>query len=138
MTMIPFPLDLLKPRHAILSGEAGNAALEILLCPFYWQGELVDTSIRLDGIALPEVTLRPLLGQSFEFPLNPDENAIDGSIYLDHRHHPVDVNRLVFNRTRQNSATVVIKGCYVFEHEGLGEYANTPFTFGVAISASAI
>lgn len=133
-----FPLDLLRARHAVISGEPGDASIEVLLRPFLWNDQLIDTSIRLDGIDLPTVILGQLVDKTFQFPLNPNEGAIDGTIYLENRHHPVDVSRITFNRSRQDGATVVIKGTYVFEFEGLGDYDNTSFTFGVSVSSCAV
>ncbi len=136
--MKQFPNGILKARHAIISGHPREASIEVLLRPFYWNEELIDTSIRLDGIDLPDVVLRQLVGKTFEFPLNPDAGAIDGSIYLDNKHHPVDVKQLAFDCSRHEGANVVIKGTYVFEYEGLGDYGNMPFVFGVAVSSRAV
>ena len=115
-----------------------NASIEILLRPFHYQDQLIDTSIRLDRIELPDVFLRSLVDRSFQFPVNPDDKAIDGSLYLDNRHHPVDVTQLSFKRSRTSGVTLVINGTYVFEYEGLGDYANTAFTLAVDLSSRAI
>ncbi|MGB4812802.1 MAG: hypothetical protein WBP13_10055 [Methylophilaceae bacterium] len=133
-----FPLSVLKPRHAILSGEPHHASLQILLIPFFWKSELVDTSIQLDGIDLPSIHLSDLADRSFNFPLNPDENAIDGSIYLDSSHHPVDVSSIGFVRSRHDGLKVLIKGTYVFEFERLDQYSNTPFNLGISVSTCVV
>ncbi len=128
----------LSARHAILSGTPEEVSIEILISPFLWEQEIVDTSIRLDGIELPSNMLKDLAGKSFEFPLNPDEGYIDGSIYLGGAHHPVDVSSLSFNRSRDGHLTLVVKGVYVFEFEGLDDLPNTPFTLAASVSSCAI
>jgi len=136
--MDAFPIKALRPRHAILSGEPGCVSITILIKPFVWDAEITDTSIRLDGIELPSVHLADLAGKSFTFPINPEEGYIDGSIYLGSAHHPVDVTALSFPRARDGGLSVVVRGTYVFEHEGLADLRNTPFTFGAGVSSCAI
>jgi len=138
--MDAFPLKALKPRHAILSGEPDCASLDILLAPFLWDGQIVDTSIRLDGIGLPSVHLADLAGKSFAFPCNPEEGYIDGSIYLGSRHHPVDVTALSFPRARDGGLSVVVKGTYLFDPwcEWLAELRHAPLAFGVRVSSGAV
>jgi len=55
--MDAFPIKAPRPRHAILSGEQGCVSITILIKPFVWNAEIIDTSIRLDGIELPSVHL---------------------------------------------------------------------------------
>ncbi len=126
----------LKPRHAVIAGEPGCASIHIDMAPFVCDGELIDTSIRLDGVDIP-VHLRELLGKSYTFAVGEDAE-IDGSIYLDHAHHPVDISSLTFHAGRDGSVTMVVKGVYLFEFEGLHGLKNTPFTFGVGVSSGAI
>ncbi|NUO76070.1 MAG: hypothetical protein HOQ32_08650 [Lysobacter sp.] len=131
------PKDL-KPRHAILSGAPGDVSITILLRPFLREGEIVDTSIRLDGIDLPSNLLRDLAGKSFDFPVNPDDGYIDGSIYLESAHHPVDVTSLNFSAARDGSLTLIVKGVYVFDFEGLDDLERVPFTLAAAVSSCAV
>jgi hypothetical protein len=56
---------------------------------------------------------------------------IDGSIYLDGVHHPVDVTQLYFS-----NSSVKMVGVFVFEFEGLGDYCNTSFEFIVPIEST--
>ena len=136
--MEKFSIRDLKARYAILSRTAGDVSITILMKPFLRGMDVVDTSIRLDGIDLPSNRLSDLAGKSFAFPANPEDGYIDGSIYLDNRHHPVDVTALSFNRSRDGDLTLVVKGVYVFELEGLDGLSNTPFTFGVTVSSTAV
>lgn len=136
--MANFPVKLLQPRHAFLFGAADAASMEILLRPFLHEGALVDTSIRLDGIALPSLQLRDLAGQHFVFPLNSEDGSIDGSILLEHAHHPVDVASLTFHASRDGALTVVAKGVYVFDFEGLDDLGKVPFTLAARVSTCAL
>ncbi|MBF5006459.1 hypothetical protein [Diaphorobacter caeni] len=130
--------SLLKARHAILSGEPGDASLYVMLTPFLHAGELIDTAIRLDGIELPSVMLAPLAGKSFDFPVNPDDGYIDGSVYLANAHQTVDVTRLEFHRSRHDGLTVVIRGVYRLDPASLPGARDTPFTLNAAVSSSAL
>ncbi|MBO9828247.1 hypothetical protein J7373_08330 [Xanthomonas sp. A2111] len=136
--MSTFSPSLLQPRHAILSGLPEDAALEILLRPFLHAGEIVDTSIRLDGIALPSLRLGELAGKRFDFPRNPQDGYIDGSLYLAGTHHPVDVDTLAFNRSRDGQLTLVAKGVYAFDVEGLDDLGKVPFTLAAQVSSCAL
>lgn len=131
------PVDL-KARHAILSGDPGNVSLTILMSPFLAGQALVDTSICLHGASLPSNLLSDLADKSFEFPVNPQEGYIDGSICVDGRHHPVDVTSLAFNRSRAGGLTLLVKGTYMFAFEGLAGLGDTPFTIAAPVSSCAV
>ena len=131
------PKDL-KARHAILSGMPGDVSIKILMNPFLRDQKIVDTSIRLDAINLPSNMLRDLEGKSFEFPTNPNDGYIDGSIYLENSHHPVDVTSLNFSKSRDGQLTLIVKGVYVFDFEGLDSLGNTPFTLAATVSSCAV
>lgn len=136
--MEDFSAKELKARHAILSGMPGDVSITILMRPFLRHQEIVDTSIRLDAIDLPSNRLGDLAGKSFEFPTNPDEGYIDGSIYLDNKHHPVDVTSLNFSKSRDGLLTLVVKGVYVFDLEGVDSPGNTPFILAATVSSCAV
>jgi len=136
--MSTFSPSVLKPRHAILSGLPDAAALEILLRPFLHAGEIVDTAIRLDGIVLPSLRLGELAGKRFDFPRNPQDGYIDGALYLAGAHHPVDVETLSFNLARDGRLTLVVKGVYAFDVEGLDELGEVPFTLAARVSSCAL
>jgi len=140
--MEDFSPKKLKFRHAILSGMPGDVSIEILMHPFLWNQAIVDSSIRLDGIDLPSNMLSDLAGKSFEFPIDSDEGSIersiDGSIYLDNAHHPVDVTSLNFSKSRDGQLTLIVKGAYVFDFEGLDGLGKIPFTLAAAVSSRAV
>ncbi len=128
----------LKARHAVLAGTPGNVSIQILMAPFLENQEIVDASIHLDGIDLPSSMLKDLAGKSFEFPVNPHDGYIDGSIYLDNAHHPVDVTSLSFSRSRDGQLKLIVQGIYVFDFEGLNDLGNIPFTLATVVSSCAV
>jgi hypothetical protein len=117
-----FPFDLIQPTKCLLDGKTGAASIEVGLLPFVFNGVVVETSIQLSSIAIPSISVVELQGRSFDFPVNPASGYIDGSIYLDGAHHPVDVTKLSFT-----IASVKLVGMFVFEFEGLPDYRNTAF-----------
>ena len=136
--MTESPLARFQPKIALLSGTPDNARLEVLLAPFTLGSELVDTSIRLDHIALPSLVLADLVGKSLNFPINPAPGCIDGLIYLAKAHHPVDVTAMSFHVAREGGMSVVLKGCIDFEREGEKAWGRMPFAFGVRLASCAV
>jgi hypothetical protein len=120
--MKQFPVNLFQPKKCVLAGKIGAATIEISLLPFMYNEVMVETSIQLCNIAIPSVKLAELCGRTFDFSVNPTAGYIDGSMYLDGVHHPVDITRLSFS-----NADVNLVGMFVFEFEGLAEYCNTSF-----------
>ena len=86
--------------------------------------------------------LRDLAAKSFEFPIDSDEGSIegsiDGSIYLDNAHHPVNVTSLSFSKSRDGQLTLIVKGVYVFDFEGLDGLGRIPFTLAAAVRSRAV
>ena len=68
----------------------------MFLKPFIWNEEIVNTSIRLDGINFEDLTFQELSGKSFEFKTSPKDGYIDGSVYLESMHNPIDVTLISF------------------------------------------
>ena len=95
--------------------------------PFELDGDDVETSIRLEGIDLPTLNWSDLEGQEFAFPANPDQGYIDGSVYMDSAHHPVDVTSIRFDHATDTQPQVTISGVLNLEYEGLRDYANAVF-----------
>lgn len=116
--MPAFPVALLHPLVAHLSAStihAHGADLEIELAPFVLGGAPVRTAIRLDGMDLPTYSLEQLAGKRLVFPLNPEPGYIDGSLYLDGRHHAVDIRELRFGEIDPQGLPVMIEGCIHFD-----------------------
>lgn len=136
--MNKFPTSLLEPTIGVISGEPNDVSLDIYLKQFLLDEEGIDTQIRLDCIEIPSLMLADLVGKSFTFPINPEDGYIDGSIYIDSAHHPVDVTHISFHLNRRNEVTVVLKGALDFEFEKLRDYEKTPFSLDVTVATCAV
>lgn len=124
--MKEFPVELIKPINANLSGTEGNVSIVIKLMPFklkYFDEEVyINTSIRLDFI---EISNNPneLESKSFSFPVNPEEGYVDGAIYMMNVHNPIDVKLIQFSKIDNKKLPLKLKTFWVMEYEGT-EYKN--------------
>lgn len=75
---------------------------------------LVSTAISLDFIDFRADRLAELSGCTFDFPVNPHEGYIDGSIYLVACHCPVDVTRISFETATDDRITATIRAEFDF------------------------
>lgn len=100
--------------------------IEIALSPFHFEGEEEQTSVILSFIKLQGVAdWRSIEGKTFQFPVNPEEGYIDGSIYLGHTHVPADVTSISFGAIESGSVTCRLKIQFDFSYAGL-ENLGTP------------
>ena len=86
----------------------------------------MKTDLRLEFIQLPDQPFRgyrALVGQTLEFPLNPEEGYIDASIYLCSAHNTLDVPELSFMALRRGLLEVSIMLGFDLESEQTG-YGN--------------
>ena len=120
--MAPFPVDLIQSDVAVMSGEEGAVSIEIQLRQFTIGDQVVSTSIWLEGVALPSFAACDLEEQRFSFPVNPADGYIDGSIYIGHAHHPVDVTEIVFGSLRGNLLPATFRARIMFSLEGLDDF----------------
>ncbi|MFC3702830.1 hypothetical protein ACFOND_14415 [Reinekea marina] len=75
--------------------------ISIPLETFKFQNEKVDTTVELDFIHLPvRNDWKELIGNSYSFPINPENGYIDGSVYLGHAHNPADTSKVSFIENR--------------------------------------
>lgn len=84
------------------------------------------TELRLEFIQLPDPPFRgyrALIGQTLEFPSNPEDGYIDASIYLCNAHNMLDISELSFNALRRGLLEVTITLGFDLESEQTG-YAN--------------
>ncbi|MBB6563038.1 hypothetical protein HNP48_005755 [Acidovorax soli] len=135
----PFPTERLVPlpaRHWARSGPCGLAAIHIPLGPFGLGSDTVQTAIRLDGIALELGDLRVQAGRQHRFATNPQEGYIDGSMYLQGRHVPVDVVLLEFGEMAPEGLLPLrLEGHLVFSAAGLQGWNDTPLVLATTLEA---
>lgn len=112
-----FSVKKLQFKQGTITMEDENFyEIEIEVEKFVLEGNIVDTFLCLSGIALPH-GLECYIGKSMNFPLNPDEGYIDGSIYMMHVHNPVDVREISFVKLEKGYLTAEIAAEFLFEYE---------------------
>lgn len=132
--MIDFPIEKLKFTSTMVTGVNGNVSFEVGVKPFELSidgcSKNIETVIRLDTINLPK-DLGGLTGQSFTFPVNPDDGYIDGSIYFFAAHSPVDVTKIKFGEVANGKLPVTIETTWVLEFEltGFKNFSTTIQTY---------
>lgn len=128
-----FPIDRLNPKPAVVRGTPGDYTIEIPLAPFEIDDLEVETSIYLDHVSLPSLDWKELKGRRFSFPVNPEQGYIDGSIYIEHAHHPVDVTAITFDDAEEDTLRARFAMRFLFEYEGLGDYGDTDAELSVEL-----
>jgi hypothetical protein len=86
-------------------------------------------------VTLPTTDILTLSGHTFRFPTNPEPGYIDGSMYVEHTHHPVDVTLVRFGPVSGRIVQAEFELLFVFEFEGLDDYRNTPWTLRTSLSS---
>jgi hypothetical protein len=137
-----FPTDKLKPLPSHLLGPYNGLCIVVPFQPFSVVVEedgdeiTVETSLRLDEVELPSDCFEVLAGRTFTFPVNPEDGYIDGSIYINHAHHPVDITAIRFGLLVGDAIEVEFEGNLNLEFEGLGRFANTHWVCRTHMSRS--
>ena len=109
----------------INSGPGLYFTIEVPIEPFQFEDKPLETRLRLDFIRLPLVERRQLGGLEVAFPVNPAEDAVDGSIYLGHAHNPVDLTRVAFGPLGAGRISATLELGFIFSFEsttGLDDY----------------
>jgi hypothetical protein len=125
--------SLIPERGVYGPHPLGGFFIRVPLAPFRFRDELVSTSVRLDRVMLQNAVPDSLEAKTFSFPVNPAAGFIDGSIYIDGAHHPVDVTEIAFGHMRKSGGTATFKCIIDFTFEGLGDFGKTPWTFDAAL-----
>lgn len=134
--MTDFPRHLLAAATARCqprSGPTQQAAITIALQPFTLDDQPVDTAIHLGCIALDLREPRSHARRSHRFPTNPQPGYIDGSIYLLHRHVPLDVAALSFGTPGEHTLPARLAGMLVFSAAGMNDWRDTPLELAFAL-----
>lgn len=102
--------------------------------PFNYRGSSHRTALRLEFIALPVRDWRDLAGRDFEFPVNPEPGYIDGSIYLENVHNPVDVIAIRFGEFDEQVMPISLQGVIDFTYEGPAELGIVRFDWSTNLT----
>jgi hypothetical protein len=149
MKGLSFPSQLIKPTPGEIvffsrdapAPRAGTWSIAVPIEPFSADDEyslewragaegpyVVSTQIKLDFIEVPAEDLSGLANRAFQFPVNPADGYIDGSIYLCGSHNPVDVTAIEFGPASVNSIRATLVATFDFEFE-LRDVPNFDLTF---------
>lgn len=93
-------------------------SIHLPLLPFEFEGERQDTEVVLEAIRLDVDDWRRAASQTFRFPTNPTPGYVDGSVYLDHVHNPVDVTRIRFGAYEDGCIPATLRLTIDFTYEG--------------------
>lgn len=137
-----FPVERLIVEKAEFESSDALLSIRIDLQAFeYFDGEKADTeetSVVLDRIDLNGSGAAALSGTTKTFPVNPEDGYIDGSIYIQSAHHPVDVHEIAFGEIAGDSLKARFSAKIVLSFEGLGDYDDTPWTFDLLIPTTVL
>ncbi|KRU22520.1 hypothetical protein [Psychrobacter piscatorii] len=115
----PFNYDLVVPKGGkidalIFKNDYVNIpmtlfySIEVELDTFEIDNEVIDTSLILDFISVDINDLKQLENRAFDFPIYPEKNYIDASVYILWTHHPVSVSKLTFGKVENGYISVTI------------------------------
>lgn len=96
-----------------------SMSIDLIETEFLGQAE--NTCIKLDFIKIKFYSFLDLENTSFHFPVNPDDGYIDGSIYLDDQHIPVDVTKINFGVFNGDKIQAQIIGNILYGYSGYKE-----------------
>jgi len=132
-----FPVEKLMIENSEFVSNGGLLSVEIHLQTFeYFDGDATETaktSVILDNIDLSGLNAYALSGTTKTFPVNPEDGYIDGSVYIQHAHHPVDVFEIVFGKIVGDSLELRFSANLALSFEGLGEYKDTVWSFELLV-----
>jgi hypothetical protein len=137
-----FPVEQLRIEMVEFTPSVGSLSIAIHLDPFeYLDGETTKsekTSIMLPDIVLGKQAAHELSGRKLIFPTNPTAGYIDGSVYIQHAHHPFDVTAIEFGETTEAGIRARFSANFALSFEGLGEYEDTSWIFELAIPCAVL
>lgn len=137
-----FPVEKLHVKLIEWSLSTGSLSIILKLAPFeYNDGTKTyteETTVILSEIKLGKLPLHALSGKVLHFPINPEPDYIDGSIYLQNAHHPIEVEKIAFGELAKGGMPAKIYAKMILSHEGLGNYEDTPWEIKVILSGQAL
>ena len=137
-----FDTTLLKPIEGFLTGTwFSNPSLNIpttlffniniTLEDFNYKNQNQQTYISFEFIELPIKSYNELQNNTYNFPINPENGYIDGSIYINGSHNPIDVIEISFSKTAKNFIYAHFKAIISFEDNSIKQ---TEFEFDTKIN----
>lgn len=137
-----FPTQNMIIKNVNFNSDYGllSIIIQLEISEFFDGNEIRSekTSIVLPEIDLGKQNAEELEGKLLSFPINPTDGYIDGSIYIDNRHHPIDVTKIQFLDFIEDNLRANISTNIALSFEGLGEYQDTPWTFELSFPNSVL
>lgn len=96
--------------------------------------EIIDTAVRLDFIRVPAKSLEDLGRRTFSFPVNPNGDFIDATIYLGGGHCPIDITCIEFGPSGDDRIPATLHAWFDFSAEAV-EIENRAATLAVELHA---
>jgi len=134
-----FPLESLVPQIGTMTWNNFGASLDIPLEPFElpFAGK-VETRILIDCLPFEQGNAASLIGLSLEFPADYRPERPEGSIYIEHAHHPVDLTAISLRAAEGDEIEADLAVRFAFNFEGLAasedsEYEDTDWRFTARI-----
>lgn len=126
-----FSIELLHPKASTLNAiilkndflkipETLLYSIQINLEEFILSASPINTSIILSRILLNIVSLKELENKEYNFPINPVDGYVDGSIYLFEAHNPFDVKKIKFSKIKNGMIDATLYYDIDFEYENTG------------------
>jgi len=112
-----FPVDLIRPRGGSLYIGDRQPGVSVELMPFTIDGEVVEQTLDFT-LEIGATDLKDLAGREFEFPSNPEDGYVEGSIYIWSAHNPIDLHSITFGDPHDDVVSVTLDMTFVFEFEG--------------------
>ena len=115
----PLNYDLIVPKGGKIDGlifENDHVSIpmtlfysiEVELNTFEIDDEVIDTSLILDFIIFEINDLKELENRAFDFPIYPETDHINASVYILYTHHPVSVSKITFGKIDNGYIAVTI------------------------------
>jgi hypothetical protein len=101
--------------------------------PFRLEDLDVSTAIIFERLTLPTTELRDLARVRVTFPVNPEAGYVDGSVYIEHAHHPADLTEIEFGEHDGATIAARLSLNLLFSFEGLMDFADTACNLAVRI-----
>lgn len=100
-----FQIKKLEFLRGALILKEGGSSIHIPVTPFLYQKDVIETELTALNITVPH-TIEEIDGKFFHFPVKHNKGYIDGSIYFDHAHNPVDIPTITFGKYNEEDNTL--------------------------------
>lgn len=127
-----FPAELLRPKFGTLYLGGESPSIGVELETFTIDDEEVDQSIDFQ-LEISASDVSDLIGRTFEFPSNPEDGYVEGSIYIWSCHNPIDLHSVAFGQRTEAAIAATLDMTFVFEFEGDRKNLRHQFTLPLKI-----